>query len=78
MGLPVVSTRHSGIPEVVHNQENGMLVEPEDATGLADALGVMLDDPMFRERLGQNGQKTVKEAFSIEKNAARLLAEFQD
>ena len=78
MGLPVVSTRHSGIPEVVHNLENGMLVEPEDATGLADALGVMLDDPMFRERLGQNGQKTVKEAFSIEKNAARLLAEFQD
>ena len=43
-GLPVVSTRLTGIPELVRDGENGALVPPEDASALAEALARLLAD----------------------------------
>ncbi len=76
MELPVVSTDHSGIPEVVQNGINGLLVAPADALALARALTTLLDDPDVRRQFGKHGRRTVVEAFSVESNVARLLAEF--
>lgn len=76
MGLPVVSTRHSGIPEVVRDGENGYLVEPADSAGIANALAALLDNPQSWATLGQKGRQSVQELFSIDQNAERLLAQF--
>jgi len=76
MELPVVSTRHSGIPEVTEDGVNGLLVPPADAAALAKALGKLLDDPDSRRQLGRRGRQTVIQNFDLEQNVKRLLAEF--
>ncbi len=78
MELPVVSTRHSGIPEVVADGVNGLLVPPADDTALAQALAKLLEDGNGRRQLGQRGRQTVIESFSVEKNVERLLTQFMD
>ena len=75
MELPVVSTRHSGIPEVVQDGVNGLLVPPGDAVALATALAQLLDDPELQVRLGKNGRQTVMAHFDLAANTERLLAE---
>lgn len=73
MQLPVVSTRHSGIPEVVADGENGFLVPTGDAEALAQAMAKLLDDPGLRGAMGQRGRQMVSENFDASRNAARLL-----
>lgn len=59
MGLPVVSTRLSGIPEIVP-EEAGMLVEPENAYALADAISHLIRLPHHRlARMGRRGRAFV-------------------
>lgn len=74
--LPVVSTNHSAIPEVVENHVNGLLVPPADAVALADALASLLSDAYYRKQLGQKGRQTVIEKFNLERNLKQLMAEF--
>jgi len=75
--LPVVSTQHSAIPEVVEDRINGLLVPPADAVALADALASLLSDDGYRQRLGQRGRQTVIEKFNLEHNLKQLMAEFR-
>jgi glycosyltransferase involved in cell wall biosynthesis len=77
MQLPVVSTDHSGIPELVENEINGLLVPPNDEVALTDALARLLDDPMLRIRLGQCGRQKVVQYFDATQNGRRLLDLFQ-
>ena len=76
MELPVVSTRHSGIPEVIESGENGLLVPPEEVVPLADALMQLLDDPDLRMKLGSKGRAIIMASFSVESNVEKLLKEF--
>jgi colanic acid/amylovoran biosynthesis glycosyltransferase len=57
-GLPVVSTYHAGIPEVITNEENGLLVEEHDLDGLSQALGRLIESRELRERLGRAAVQT--------------------
>jgi colanic acid/amylovoran biosynthesis glycosyltransferase len=72
MELPVVTTRVMGIPELVADGENGMLVPPGRADALADALRRLAADPAERRRLGAAGRRTVEQGFDCEREAARL------
>lgn len=54
-GLPIVATSVGGIPEVVEDGVNAILVPPRDAASLARALARLLDDPALRSRLGSAG-----------------------
>jgi colanic acid/amylovoran biosynthesis glycosyltransferase len=76
-GLPVVSSRLSGIPELVGNERNGLLVTPGSASELAEALRRLASDPALRERLGREGRATVERDFDLRTNAARLVAMFE-
>ena len=76
MQLPVVSTRHSGIPEAVEDGESGLLVPPGDPGAFADALEVLLGDPAMRDRYGRRGRTVVEERFDVDRNAQALLAGF--
>lgn len=73
MGVPVVSTPVSGIPELITPEINGLLVPPQDSTSLAAALARLLDDPILRCRLAVAGRQTVLERFDMARNATRLL-----
>jgi glycosyltransferase involved in cell wall biosynthesis len=75
---PVVSTTVGGIPEIVENGKNGILVEPDDPRALADALSVVLRDHDLRESLASNGFSKVHEQFSVDNTGtayAELFAE---
>ena len=63
MGLPVVATRAPGTREVVRHGETGLTVEIGDEPGLADALGLLLQDSELRARLGAHGRRVVLEEF---------------
>ena len=72
-GLPVVSTGIGGIPEMVIDNETGLLVSAGDASGLADAIEKVIADLSLARRLGENGYRRAVELFSIEKNVRELL-----
>ncbi|MEN9936499.1 MAG: hypothetical protein RLZZ387_3078 [Chloroflexota bacterium] len=71
--LPAVSTAVSGIPELVRDGENGLLCAARDVTGIAGALGRLLDSAADRRRLGAAARRTVVEQFDL-RAAARELA----
>ena len=77
MELPVVSTQHSGIPEVIENDVNGLLVPVADAPALANAMAKILKDPELGRTFGKRGRKKVLDGFSIESNVGQLLQEFK-
>jgi glycosyltransferase involved in cell wall biosynthesis len=72
--LPVVSCPVGGIPEVVQHGRNGLLVNPGDVDGLADALNKLLVDPEYRRTLGDEARATIEHRYSLEANMSRLGA----
>lgn len=73
---PVVATRVGGIPELVRDGEDGILVEPGDLRGLGDAIIGLLDDPDLRRRMGSSGRKRV-EGYTWEETARVTLEEYE-
>jgi colanic acid/amylovoran biosynthesis glycosyltransferase len=71
-GLAVISTMVSGIPELIKNGENGILVPERDESALADAMEMLLKGSCFRERLRAKGREVVLENFRIDKSAQNL------
>jgi len=73
MGVPVVATRVSGIPELVGHTYNGLLVEPDAPTELADAIQRLLSQPRLGAELGRAARATVTESFDNDHNLQLLL-----
>ena len=73
-GLPVVSTRVGGIPEMVIDNQTGFLVQPEDAVALAGAIEKVTNDRSLGQTLGRSGYEHAQKLFSIEKNVRELCA----
>lgn len=65
-GIPIVSTPVGGIPEVVGNGSEGILVAPGDVSALSTAICRLLADPVLCSRMGQNGLARFRKDFSIE------------
>jgi len=68
MKLPVVSTTVTGVPEIVDNKENGILVPPNDDTKLSDSIIRLIENVDLRGQLGQKARLKVEERFNINKN----------
>jgi glycosyltransferase involved in cell wall biosynthesis len=66
-GRPVVATRVGGVPDVVTDGEDGILVSPEDVAGLTDALASLALDPELRARLGGAGRERVVPRYRVER-----------
>ena len=65
--LPVVATRVGGIPELIRNEEEGLLVPPGDPAALAQALIRLCNEPETCLRLGRQGRARVEKFFTLER-----------
>lgn len=74
----VVSTRVSGIPELIEDQRDGLLVQPQQPGQLAEALQRLLEDAALRQRLGDSARTRVEREFDATKEGARLHAHMRD
>ncbi len=70
---PVIGARAGGIPGVIQDGHNGLLVEFGDTTGLADAIYRLVTDPALNQRLGQNGLTAVERDYSWEQVCDRVI-----
>ena len=77
-GLPVISTAIGGIPEMVVQNETGILVPAGDAAALADAMEKVIVDLSFARHLGENGYRRACELFAIDKNVQSLIGLFEE
>lgn len=72
LGVPVVSTKHSGIPEVVLDGKSGILVKERDIKGLVQAITKILKDPALARKYGVEGKKHIEKEFNAEIQAKRI------
>lgn len=77
MEIPCVTTWITGIPELIRNGQDGLLVAPGDENALAEALVALMADPPLRQRLGRAGRRRIMERYQLQHNTARLAAIFQ-
>ena len=77
MGLPVMGTRHSGIPELVEDGVSGYLVNERDVDALADRLSYLIDHPERWEAMGKAGRARVETCYDIEALNDRLVGLYE-
>lgn len=75
-GIPVISTRISGIPELVVPDKTGIIVEPDAPAALSNAIEELIANPLQQTQLKQRAIEHVRAEFSLHKNAQKLLERF--
>ncbi|MBA6412706.1 TIGR03088 family PEP-CTERM/XrtA system glycosyltransferase [Parahaliea sp. F7430] len=77
-GLPVIATRVGGNPELVSDEDNGLLVPVDDSEALAQAILRLIDSAQLRQQMGQSGTRFVRENFSWPQTVAQYLALYDE
>ena len=72
-GVPVISTRHSGIPELIEDGVSGLLAGERDVDGLAECIARLIREPGLGERLALKGRAVVEEGFDLKSWNERLV-----
>ena len=72
-GMPVITTRVSGIPSLITHEVNGLLMEENGAGPVADAIARVVTDTALRQRLIANGYETAR-GRTLEAQAAKMMA----
>jgi glycosyltransferase involved in cell wall biosynthesis len=78
MEIPCVTTHITGIPELIRNGIDGLLVAPSDVEGLAAAIATLIDDPVLRKRIGKSGRVRVLEHYNLRRSVEALAAIFDE
>ena len=78
MAVPVVSTSISGIPELVRNGKNGLLVPERDSIALSNSIEAVIRDPALARRLGAEARLTVAGDFSSDMAALKISGLFSE
>jgi colanic acid/amylovoran biosynthesis glycosyltransferase len=76
-GLPIVASSVAGIPEIISDGTNGILVPQQSPEALAAALRSLFLDPQKRGRLGASGLNTAREKFSLPATVQELIGIFE-
>jgi glycosyltransferase involved in cell wall biosynthesis len=76
-GVPVISTRHSGIPELVEDSRSGLLTPEGDSTSLAEAITRVLTDADLRQRLSAGARAKAAKDFNRARQFVRLLDHYR-
>ncbi len=77
-GRPVVATRTGAVPGILADAGCGVLVNTDDVRALADGIAGLLRDPAFAARMGQAGQRRVRDAFSLDRMVERVEAVYRE
>ncbi|MFN0085248.1 MAG: glycosyltransferase [Blastocatellia bacterium] len=77
MEIPCVTTFITGIPELIRDQVDGLLVAPSGVEELAGAIGRLMDDAELRRRLGAQGRLRVMDRYDLNRNSMRLAEIFR-
>jgi glycosyltransferase involved in cell wall biosynthesis len=75
-GVPVISSKLSGIPELVVDNKTGLLIEQNDSVALAEAISKIINDAVLKANLMEQAVVRVKQEFSQIDNAQKLNALF--
>jgi len=78
MGIPCVTTEITGIPELIGNGIEGLLVPPSDLDALVRALATLIHDDTLRSSMAVNGRKRVLEQYDLRANVERLASIFTE
>lgn len=78
MGQPVIAFAEGGVPEIVVDGETGLLVEPGDIEGMADAVVALLHDPDRRREMGAAGRRRVEAHFDVRQTVRVVEAVYDD
>ena len=78
VGCPVVSTRVSGIPELIEHESSGLLVNERDPHAMADAIERLLVDGLLGERLAIQARRRIEQEFDAHKEGRKLLGYMEE
>ncbi|MEJ2615463.1 MAG: glycosyltransferase family 4 protein [Ignavibacteriaceae bacterium] len=78
MSLPIVATNWRGIPDVIDNKKNGLLVPIKDSIKLAEAIEKIINNRELRNKLAENARKKYLSEFTIEKHLKRMEDVFKE
>jgi len=76
-GMPVLSTQHSGIPELVQDGESGFLVPERNVNALAEKLAYLVKHPEIWSAMGQAGREYVEKCYNIDTLNDKLVDLYQ-
>jgi colanic acid/amylovoran biosynthesis glycosyltransferase len=71
-GLPVIATRHAGIPVVITHNETGLLIPENDVEALSDAIIQLAEDVNLRKKIGNNGKILTQSTLDVHVKEAEL------
>ena len=71
-GIPCIATSVGGIPELIYDKKNGLLLSPGDIAKLEEILASLLYDHTLRQKIGQSAYGTIKNSYSLESYLDRL------
>lgn len=71
-GLPVIASRHGGIPYVIHDNSTGFLVDEKDVSSIAEKIMLLYKDVMLRKRIGENAKEYAISNLDLFKKAKQL------
>jgi colanic acid/amylovoran biosynthesis glycosyltransferase len=66
--LPVISTYHAGIPDVIIHGETGLLVAEHDVKGMAEHMIQILENPSLAAQMGAKGKENIRNNFSLQRH----------
>lgn len=78
MEIPCVTTRITGIPELIRDGIDGLMVAPSDVKGLAGALIQLMDKPELRKSMGKKARQRIIDEYNLEKNVGQLATVFRE
>jgi len=76
--VPVIATRIAGIPKLVLDGHNGLLVDPGDEDALTNALKTLIDSPELRNRYAQAGQNTIEQSFGFVQRMEKMASVYDE
>jgi glycosyltransferase involved in cell wall biosynthesis len=77
-GCPVIATNIGGIPEIIQDTENGFLIEPGNESAMIAAINGIKDDGVLNRQIVEEGRRTVKKNFNIDKLFQKTERIFQE
>lgn len=73
IGIPVISTFHSGIPELIENRVSGFLVNENDAESIASVVSEIITDPSILSSICRNAKKKIDDEFNQNTSYSNML-----